>query len=97
VPDGGDEDVPRSLASEVDTEDFCNFIRNSRAKGYWPVPAVVLLGEEDQLKYVDKILKIPVWRGSTLEKHIELPVFNVSSVECEWSDFSKVSDSTHWD
>lgn len=93
IPDGDDDYVPRSLASEVDTEEFCNFIRHSKAKSYWPVGAVVLLGEQDQLKHVGKLLKIPVWRGSTLERNIELPVFNVSSVECEASDFSKPSNS----
>lgn len=94
IPDGDDDYVPRSLWSENDTEDFCNFIRHSRAKAYWPVGAVVLLGEQDQLKYVDKLLKIPVWHGSTKEKDIELPVFNVSSVECDYSDFSKANNST---
>lgn len=94
APDGDDDYVPRSLWSVADTEDFCNFIRNSRAKGYWPMGAVVLLGEEDQLKHVDKILKIPVWRGTVKEKDIELPVFNVSSIEVEYPEFSKANNKT---
>lgn len=99
LPEGEIKDeygyYPRSTASEVDTEDFCNFIRHSRTKGFWPVGAVVILnencGDEKSQKYLDRLLKIPVWRGSTLEKNIELPVFNVN--DAEWSDFSKPSNS----
>jgi hypothetical protein len=97
-PDPADDDniVPRSLWSENDTDDFCNFILNADPKvnGYYKVAAVVLLGEQDQLKHVDKLLKIPKWRGSTLEKHIELPVYNVSSDEVEHSNFSKANNNT---
>jgi hypothetical protein len=91
VPEGEDSDeyYSRSTASAVDTDDFCDFIRHSRAKGYWPIGAVVILDEPTQ-PYLDRLLKIPVWRGSTVEKNIELPVFNVGNAE--WDEFSKPSN-----
>jgi|SRR5580658_5012547 hypothetical protein len=97
VPEGEDDDQPRSTRSEVDTEDFCNFIRNARIKQFHPIAAVVILYEdsgEGTQKHLDKLLKIPVWRGSAIEKHIELPVFNVSHTDNTWWDFSKASNST---
>ena len=84
--------VPRSLWSEEDTETFCNFIRNARVKSYHNVAAVVLLEENDQLKHVDRLLKIPVWRGSTKEKDIELPVYSVHHRELP-PVFSKVNNN----
>jgi len=78
-PDGDDPDefVPRSCWSENDTDElFCNFIRNAKVNGYNNVAAVLILDMvENELRYVDRLLKIPVWRGSTLEKNIELPVY----------------------
>ncbi len=61
-PGNDEDDLPGSchLNSEDDTEDFCNFIRNSRAKSYNRVCAVVILNEGDDFKCIDKLLKIPV-------------------------------------
>src|SRR5579859_7421667 len=87
---------PRSTASEVDAEMFCDFIRHATTKKYFPVGAVVILNEdyggEKSQKYLDRLLKVPVWRGSTLEKHIELPVYNISNAD--WSEFSKENKET---
>jgi hypothetical protein len=87
---------PRSTASEVDTEKFCDFIRHATTNSYFPVGAAVILNEdyggEKSQKYLDRLLKIPVWRGSTKEKDIELPVYNVSNAD--WSEFSKVNNTT---
>jgi hypothetical protein len=99
VPEGEEDYQARGTTSEVDTEDFCNFIRNARVKEFYPVGVVVILYEdlgdvgEHYQKYLDRLLKIPVWRGSTLEKHIELPVFNVSRTDNTWWEFSKASAS----
>jgi hypothetical protein len=90
-PDPADDAVPRSLWSERDTEDFCTFIRSPRANGYWPVGAVVLLGEQHQLKHVDSLLKIP---SNLKDKVIELPVFNVSDDVVERSNFCKANNTT---
>lgn len=85
----------RGCHSENDTEAFCNFILNADPKvnGYNKVAAVVLLEQEYSLKYVDKLLKIPKWRGSTLEKHIELPVYSVHDIDEPQSVFEKVKDA----
>ncbi len=90
------EYYPRSTGSEVDTERFCDFIRHATTNKYFPVGAVVILaeacGDDKSQKYLDRLLKIPVWRGSTLEKNIELPVYNFS--RAEWSEFSKTNNTT---
>jgi hypothetical protein len=95
--DDGDDDWSRSTGSEVDTEKFCDFIRHATTNKYFPVGAVVILdegyGDDKSQKYLDRLLKIPVWRGSTLEKHIELPVYNVTR-NADWSEFSKANNST---
>jgi hypothetical protein len=57
------EYYPPSLNSEDDTDRFCNFIRNAQTNQYNRVGAVLVLGEEDEIKHIDKLLKIPVWRG----------------------------------
>jgi hypothetical protein len=87
----------RSTGSEVDTERFCDFIRHATTNTYFPVGAVVILdeacGDDKSQKYLDRLLRIPVWRGSVIEKHIELPVYNVSR-NAEWSEFSKATKTT---
>ena len=88
---------PRSTGSEVDVNQyFCDFILHAVTRKYHPVGAVVILneacGDDKAQKYLDRLLKIPVWRGSTIEKHIELPVYNVSNAD--WSEFSKANNNT---
>jgi hypothetical protein len=96
-PNDEGEYYPRSTGSEVDTEKFCDFIRHATTNKYFPVGAVVILdegyGDDKSQKYLDRLLKIPVWRGSTLEKHIELPVYNVTR-NADWSEFSKANNTT---
>jgi len=97
APDG--EEVSCCLNSEDDTERFCDFIRHAKTNKYHRVGAVVILcpyyegKEEKYTKHLNMLLKVPVWRGSVIEKNIEVPVFVYSDTD-GWSDFAKPSNST---
>ena len=89
VHDG--EWIDKSLHSEMDAEEFRNFIATAVEKEYYPIAAVVIFDErlhhEQPYQHLDKILEVPVWKNSRLVKTIRPAVFNV--VECEESSFTK--------
>jgi len=99
VPDriGNDGDsYPSSCSSEDDVERVADFMRNTGARGYWPVGGVILLGaveDSDDVKHVDRLLKVSyLMNGET--RYIKVPVFLVCDTDGSWSDFSKVSNNT---
>jgi hypothetical protein len=85
---GNDGDAyPSSCESEDDAERVAEFMRNSVARGYWPVGGVIILGACDEdLKHVDRLLKVSrLMHGSTT--FIQVPVIVVYNAD--WNDFTK--------
>lgn len=86
------ERIEKNLCSEMDAEQFRNFISTSVAKAYYPVRNVVVfddgLTNGKPYPYLDRVLEVPHYEGSHLIKTIRPTVFNVS--EClNGSDFYK--------
>jgi hypothetical protein len=72
------ERVSKTLLSEMDAEQFRNFIATSVEKTYYPIAAVVVFDEFGlPYPYLEKILEVPVWKNGRLEKTIRPQVFNV--------------------
>jgi hypothetical protein len=85
----------RNLNSEMDAEKFRNFIATSVEKQYYPVAAVVVLTEDweydGELKYLDRILEVPVWKEKHKDKTIRPEIYQVFVGERNESSFTKVS------
>jgi hypothetical protein len=78
--------IYKTLESEMDAEQFRNFIATSVEKAYYPVPAVVVFDDGytdgEPYPYLGKILEVPVWKNGRLDKTIRPMVFNVSNGDC---------------
>jgi hypothetical protein len=63
------EEYYANLNSEDDTEKFCNLIRQPKASGHHRIGAVVLLNVGEEIKHIDKILKVPVLMNGATRHH----------------------------
>lgn len=74
------EYIAKTLESEMDAEQFRNFISTSVEKEYYPIAAVVIFDEGltdgKPYKYLDKILNVPQWKNGHLVKTIKPVVIN---------------------
>ncbi len=90
APNG--ESYACSLMSEDDTEQIADFMRNCKVRGYYPVGGLIVLYAGDQMKHLNRLLKVPyLMHGTT--RYIEVPVFVVNNAD-GWSDFSKAQTTT---
>lgn len=87
------ESYASSCSSADDVELASDFMRNSTARGYYPIGGVIVLGEsEEELKYVDRLLKVPyLMHGTT--RNIEVPVVVINETD-GWSDLYKTNNKT---
>ena len=80
------EHVYKTLESEMDAEEFRNFIATSVEKAYYPVCAVVVFDDGwtdgKPYQYLDKVLEVPVWKNGRLVKTIRPVVLNVCDGDC---------------
>jgi hypothetical protein len=80
------EDIEKSLLSEMDAEQFRNFIATSLEKEYYPIAAVVIFDQGytngEPYPFLGKILDVPVWKNGHLAKTIRPAVFNISEGDC---------------
>jgi hypothetical protein len=88
----------RSLRSELDAERFRNFISTSVERQYYPIKSVVVFDcglyenpEQGELKYLDRILEVPVMRGKYKDKVIHPEVYHVFTYQSDESSFTKLS------
>ncbi|MGB8112221.1 MAG: AAA family ATPase, partial [Candidatus Sulfotelmatobacter sp.] len=99
--DPEDEDCTldhRNLNNELDAEKFRNFIATSVDKRYRPIKSVLVLTEnweyDGKLKYLDRILEVPVWKEKHKDKTIRPEVYQLFVDEQDESSFTKVSNDS---
>jgi AAA domain len=80
------EYIYKTLESEMDAEQFRNFIATSVDKEYYPVCAVVVFDDGftngKPYQHLDKVLEVPVWKNGRLVKTIRPVVLNVCDGDC---------------
>jgi len=78
--------VCKTLESEMDAEQFRNFIATSVDSLYYPIGAAVIFDDGftdgEAYPHLNKILEVPVWEKGRLVKTIRPQVFNVSEGNC---------------
>lgn len=84
--DDDGEHIYKTLESEMDAEQFRNFIATSVEKQYYPIAAVVVFDDGftdgKPYPYLDRILEVPIWKNGVKVKTIRPAVFNVSEGDC---------------